>query len=83
MFFKGIVAGSLQETALRNEEAEDNYQLFKDIFLKAQEFSLPICKKSCKEGRTSAYLSKVLLVKLKYKRNAYTVEGGTCILGRI
>lgn len=76
-----MVAGSLQKTALRNEEAENNYQLFKGIFLRAHEFSLSICHKSCKEDRTSACLSKVILVKLRYKGNAYTVEGVTC-LGR-
>lgn len=76
-FYKGLVAGSHSETDLRNEEAKESYQLFKGIFLREQELSLPICKKSCKEGRTSACLSKVLPVKLKCEGNAYTMEGGT------
>lgn len=66
--FKRLVAGTSQETALRNKEAEETWQLFKDIFLRAQELSVPTCKKSVKEGRTPACLSKVLLVKLIYTR---------------
>ena len=70
--FKGLVAGTPQENALRNKGAEEIWQLFKATFLRAQELSVLICKKSGKEGRMLECLSKVLLVKLKHKREMHT-----------
>ncbi|KAK4811192.1 hypothetical protein QYF61_019823 [Mycteria americana] len=58
--FKGLVDGTPWEIALRDNEEEQSWQL-KDIFLRAQELSIPMCKKSGKEGRRPAWLSKDLL----------------------
>lgn len=69
--FKELVDVTSWETALRNKEAEHSQQLFKDIFLKAQVFSIPMYKKLGKEGRTPAWLSKDLLVKLKCKKEIH------------
>jgi len=33
------------ETAVRDKGAEESWQLFQDIFLRAQELSVPTCKK--------------------------------------
>jgi len=63
--FKKLVNGIAWETALRNKGAEQSYQIFKDIFLRAQELSFPMYKKLDKEGRRLAWLSKDPLVKLK------------------
>ena len=69
--FKELVDGTPWEAALRDKGAEQSWQLFKDIFLKAQELSIPICKKSGKNGRIPAWLSKDLLVKLKCKKEKH------------
>jgi len=38
------------ETALRAKRAEQSWQLFKNIFLTAQELSVPMCEQSSKES---------------------------------
>ena len=41
--FKEFVDGTLWETALRDEGAEQSWWFFKDTFLRAQELSNPVC----------------------------------------
>jgi len=48
------------------------------LFIRAQELSVPWCKKSGKEGKRPAWLSQDLLVKLKGKK-----EAGTGNLGKV
>ncbi|KAK4806794.1 hypothetical protein QYF61_005590 [Mycteria americana] len=69
--FKELVDGTPWETALRDKGAEESWQLFKDIFLRTQELLIPTCKKSGKEGRRPAWLSKDLLVKLKCMKEVH------------
>ncbi|KFQ60214.1 hypothetical protein N334_01909, partial [Pelecanus crispus] len=69
--FKKLVGGTPWETAFRYKGAEQSWQLFKDIFLRLQELSIPMCKKSGKEGRRPAWLSKDLLVRLKCKKEMH------------
>ena len=79
--FKELVDEPPWETVLRDKGAEQTWQLFKDIFLRAHELFLPICKKSDKEGKRLAWLSKDLLVKIKCKREMH--RQWKHILGRI
>ena len=58
---KELVDGTPWETALRDKGAEQSWQIFENIFLRAQDLSIPMCKKSGKEGRRSAWLSEDLL----------------------
>ncbi|KAK4807034.1 hypothetical protein QYF61_000363 [Mycteria americana] len=60
------------ETALGDKGAEGSWQLFKDVFRRAQELSIPTRKKSGKEGRRPAWLSKDLLVELKRKKETHS-----------
>jgi len=62
---KGLVAGIPQETPSGMMEQKRVGSYLNINFL---EHSIPICKKQIKEGRTPACLSRVLLVKLKHKR---------------
>ena len=55
--FKELVNRTPWETALRDKGAEQSWQIFKDAFHRAQEFSIPMCKKSGKEGKRLAWLS--------------------------
>ena len=52
---------------LRDRGAEESCQILKDAFHRAQELSVPRCKKSGKEGKRPAWLNRDLLVKLKGK----------------
>lgn len=54
---------------LPRETREKNrrWQIFKDPFHSVQELLMPRCRKSEKEGKTPAWLSKDLLDKLKGK----------------
>ncbi|KFQ63524.1 hypothetical protein N334_07076, partial [Pelecanus crispus] len=69
--FKELVNRTLWETALRDKGAEQSWQMFKDAFHKAQEPSIPRCKKSGKEGRRPAWKSRDMLVKLKGKKKMH------------
>ena len=55
----------------RDKGAEHSWQLFKDVFLTAQELSIPLCKKAGREGRQPGWLSKDLLVKLRSKKEMH------------
>jgi len=69
--FKEFISKTPWETVLRDKGAEQSWQIFKDTFHKAQELSIPRCKKSGKEGRRLAWLSQDLLAKLKGKKEMH------------
>lgn len=56
------------ETALRDQGAEQSWQIFQDAFYREQELSIPRCKEPGKEGKRLAWLSHDLLVRLKGRR---------------
>ena len=56
--FKELVSRTLWEMALRDRGAEQSWQIFKDAFHRAQELSIPRCKKSGKEWKRLAWLSR-------------------------
>jgi len=66
--FKELGNRTPWETALRDKGTEHSWQIFKDVFHRVQELSIPRCKKSGKEGKRPAWLSRDLLVKLKGKK---------------
>jgi len=55
--FKELVNRTPWETALRDKEAEQSWQVFKDAFHRGQGLSVPKCKKSGKTGRRQTWLS--------------------------
>ena len=55
----------------RDRGTEQSWQIFKDAFHRAQDFSVPRCKKSFKEDKRPTWLSQDLLVKLKSKRELH------------
>jgi len=69
--FKELVNRTPWETVLRDRGAELSSQIFKDAFHKAQELSVPRCKKAGKEQKRPACLDSVMLVKLKSKRELH------------
>ncbi|PKU38840.1 hypothetical protein llap_10849 [Limosa lapponica baueri] len=56
---------------LRDKGAEQSWQTFKDAFQRAQELSIPRCKKPSEKGKRPACLSQDLLVKVKGKKELH------------
>ncbi|KFR08762.1 hypothetical protein Y956_01152, partial [Nipponia nippon] len=69
--FKELINKTPLGMALRDKGAEQSWQIFKDAFHRAQELSIPRCKKSGKEGKRPAWLSHDLLVELKGKKRMH------------
>ncbi|KAJ7425634.1 hypothetical protein BTVI_02330 [Pitangus sulphuratus] len=67
--FKEIVNRTPMETVLRDKGVEQSWQIFKGDFHRAQEPVILRYKKSGKEGKRLAWLSRDLLVKLKGKKH--------------
>jgi len=55
--FKELVSRTPWETILRDKDAEQSWQIFKDAFHRAQELIVPSCKKSGKQGKSLPWLS--------------------------
>ncbi|KFQ63779.1 hypothetical protein N334_06073, partial [Pelecanus crispus] len=69
--FEELLRRTPWETVLRDRGMEQSWQMFKVTFHRAQELSVPKCKKSGKEGMSPAWLSRDMLVKLKSKRELH------------
>ncbi|KFR09813.1 hypothetical protein N306_03128, partial [Opisthocomus hoazin] len=69
--FKEIVRRTPGEPILRDRGTEQSWQVFKDVFHRAQELSIPKCKKSGREGKRPAWLRQEMLVKLRKKRELH------------
>ncbi|KAK4828806.1 hypothetical protein QYF61_000863 [Mycteria americana] len=69
--FKELVNRTPSETVLRDKGAEQICQIFKDTFYRVQDLSILKCKKSGKEGKRRACMSRDLLVKLKGKNEMH------------
>ncbi len=66
------------------QNTEQSWQIFKEAFLRAQDFSIPRQRKLRKEGKALAWLKQDLLVKLRgQEENAQAVEVWTGNLGGI
>jgi len=65
--FKELVNKTSWETSLGDKGEEPSWQIFKNALHGVQELSIPRFKKSGKEGKRPAWLSRDLLVKLKGK----------------
>lgn len=69
--FKELVDETSWETVLRNKGVEQKWQLFKDIFLRAQELLIDTYNYSGKKGLRPQWFIKNILVKLKYKKKMH------------
>jgi len=69
--FKDLLDEIPWETVLRDIGMKQSWQHFVDTFLRPQELSIPLHKKSRRRGRKPAWLSKSLLVKQKEKKEKY------------
>ncbi|KFO78572.1 hypothetical protein N303_07682, partial [Cuculus canorus] len=70
-FFKELVSRTFWDMVLGIKGAEQRWQIFKEAFHEAQECSVPVCRKSGREGKRPAWLSQDLLVNLKNKRELH------------
>ena len=69
--FKEIVRRTPWEMVLRDRGTEQSWQVFKGVFRRAQELSIPKWKKSSREGKRPAWLRQEMLVKLRKKRELH------------
>lgn len=56
------------ETAFRDKRVEQSLQIFKEVFNRVQEITIPKSKTLGKEDKSPAWLSWDLLIKLKGKK---------------
>ena len=80
--FKELLGGIPWVRALESRGVQDSWLLFKHHFLHTQDQCIAPSKKSGKGGRRPAWMSKELLVELRWKRKAYRIWG-TGHLGRV
>jgi len=66
--FRGLVNKTSRQSVLKDKKADQSWQIFKELFLRAQELSVPRTSKSGKEGKRLAWLNWDLLVKLESKK---------------
>jgi len=69
--FKELLGGIPWVRALEGRGVQEHWPLFKHHFLQAQEWCIPLRKKSGKGGRRSSWMSKEFLVELRWKRQVY------------
>ena len=80
--FRAPVRGIAWETALRGKGVNESWEIFKDNFLRAQELSVLMCKKSGRGGRKPAWLRPPSQTKTQTQK-AQAAEAGIYILGRL
>jgi len=82
--FKEIVRRTPWETVLRDRGTEQSSHVFKDVFHRAQELSIPKCKKSGKRREKNGMAEARDAGETKEEEGtAQDVEAGTGFLGRV
>ncbi|GAB0189216.1 mitochondrial enolase superfamily member 1 [Grus japonensis] len=71
--FKDLLGRIPWVKALEGRGVQESWSIFKHHFLQAQDWCIPMSKKSSKGGRRPAWMSKEILRKLKRKKKVYTV----------
>jgi len=69
--FKDLCGGIPWVRALEGRGVQESWSVFKHHFLHAQDWCIPLSKKSSKGGRRPAWMSKELLPELGWKRKVY------------
>jgi len=69
--FKELLGGILWARALEGRGVHECWSLFKPHFLHAQEWCIPLRKKSSKRGRRPTWLKKELLAEIRQKRKVH------------
>jgi len=82
-FFKDLVSRTPWERVLRDRGAEHSWQNFKHAFHRAQELSVPRCKK-IRQGREETSMAELRPAgqTKEQEGTAQAVEAGTGVLGR-
>ncbi|KFW77528.1 hypothetical protein N336_11811, partial [Phalacrocorax carbo] len=70
-FFRDLLGRVPWDKALEGRGDQESWLIFKDHLLQAQERYIPTKRKSGKNARRPAWMSKELLEKLKHKKEAY------------
>ncbi|KFO70779.1 hypothetical protein N303_15360, partial [Cuculus canorus] len=66
--FKELLGRTAWDMILQDKGEKHSWEIFKEAFHRAQESSVPVCRKSGRKGKRLTWLSRELLVKLKKKK---------------
>jgi len=69
--FQELLGGTSWVRALEGRGVQESWSLFKHHFLQAQDWCIPLSKKSREGGRRPAWMTKELLAELRWKRKVY------------
>lgn len=69
--FRDLLGRIPCETALEGKGAQENWLIIKDNFLKAQEWSMTVCKQSSRHGRRPVWVNVELQTEPKDKKEAH------------
>ncbi|TRZ18145.1 hypothetical protein HGM15179_008964 [Zosterops borbonicus] len=69
--FKRLIQRVPWEEALKNKEVQESWVFFKTEFLRAQEQTVPVCRKTSRQGKRPAWMSKEVLDELRNKKRTY------------
>ncbi|TRZ13846.1 hypothetical protein HGM15179_013263 [Zosterops borbonicus] len=79
--FKILIQRVPWEEALKNKGVQESWALFKTEFLRAQEQTVPVCRKTSRRGKRPAWISKEVLDELRNKEDVLFSEGGPGLSG--
>ncbi|KFO69866.1 hypothetical protein N303_00632, partial [Cuculus canorus] len=69
--FKELLRRTPWDVVLQDKVEEQSWKIFKEAFHRAQERSVPLCRRTGRKGKRPAWLSQDLLVKLKKKKELH------------
>ncbi|TRZ10607.1 hypothetical protein HGM15179_016504 [Zosterops borbonicus] len=69
--FRRLIQGVPWEEALKNKGVQESWVLFKTEFLRAQEQTVPVCRKTSRRGKRPAWISKEVLDEIRNKKRMY------------
>ncbi|TRZ07325.1 hypothetical protein HGM15179_019139 [Zosterops borbonicus] len=69
--FKRLIQRVPWEEALKNKGVQESWVLFKTEFLRAQEQTVPVCRKTSQRGKCPVWISKEVLDELRNKKRMY------------
>ncbi|TRZ12815.1 hypothetical protein HGM15179_014306 [Zosterops borbonicus] len=69
--FRRLIQEVSWEEALKNKGVQESWVLFKTEFLRAQEQTVPVCRKTGRRGKRPAWISKEVLDEIRNKKRMY------------
>ncbi|RMC12138.1 hypothetical protein DUI87_11273 [Hirundo rustica rustica] len=74
--FRRLIQSIPWEAALKNKRVQESWAYLKTEFLRAQEQTVPVCRKVSRWGKCPAWISKEVLEELRNKKRMYQLWKG-------